>query len=865
MSLKKTNPEAYAKIQEAKKNNSTELNLSYLALAEVPEEIYSLEQLESLNLRNNNLIIIPDELSKLSRLTRVILYENPLEYVPNVQGLYLDFECYLNIRSNIIAENITGTVVWRKESVQELDILAELTSLELLFFDDIMLTEFPESIFKLEKLIRLYIYNNKLSHIPDSFNNLKNLLTIDFSDNNISKLPKSLVNLPKLEQLNLVENPLESPPLEVAEKGIDAIRDYFRQLEEEGTDYSYEAKLLIVGEPDAGKTSLAKKIENPNYVLKSKEKSTKGIEIIKWSFKDQNNNKIDVNIWDFGGQQIYHETHQFFLTENSLYILLVDNRKEDTDFYYWLNTIEMISNNSPILIVQNEKQKRKKDLNEKDLIGQYKTIKEFNSTNLANNEGLDNIIRNIEFYVSKLSHIGKPFPRTWKKVREKLELDKRDYISIEEFNDICVSNGFKNEKDQLQLSAYLHDIGVCLHFQKDKILKRLVILNPTWGTDAVYRVLDDEDIIEKQGRFSIKDLNKLWSEEKYNGKIPELLALMEKFKLCYEIPSSKENYIAPLLLTKSESDYEWDEKDNLEIKYDFEFMPKGIITRFIVEMHKFIKEEIVWKSGVLIEKNNAIAEVIEKWDHRVITVRISGKIKKELMTIIIYVLENIISSYHKLEYSMLIPCTCEECKESEESYFHDYDEIIKLRFKSPVAQCVKSGEMVDILELIGNVVCEEDINISDKNKIGRQTSLQNYISTDKLFLQQTLDGDVEMNKKNINIGDGAHIEGSVVISDSINDSFNVIKKSSMSDDHKKTLEDLLNAITELGKNAPEKNTKDVEQIAEDANTLSTELAKESPRQNRVDMYLEDIKTTAVKIGAAATPIIGLIELIGKFF
>ena len=27
-------------------------------------------------------------------------------------------------------------------------------------------------------------------------------------------------------------------------------------------------------------------------------------------------------VWDFGGQQIYHATHQFFLTKSSLYVLV---------------------------------------------------------------------------------------------------------------------------------------------------------------------------------------------------------------------------------------------------------------------------------------------------------------------------------------------------------------------------------------------------------------------------------------------------------------------------------------------------------------------------------------------------------------
>ena len=34
-------------------------------------------------------------------------------------------------------------------------------------------------------------------------------------------------------------------------------------------------------------------------------------------------------MWDFGGQEIYHATHQFFLTRRSLYVLVDDTRKDD--------------------------------------------------------------------------------------------------------------------------------------------------------------------------------------------------------------------------------------------------------------------------------------------------------------------------------------------------------------------------------------------------------------------------------------------------------------------------------------------------------------------------------------------------------
>jgi small GTP-binding protein len=156
----------------------------------------------------------------------------------------------------------------------------------------------------------------------------------------------------------LRDNPLVSPPLEVAAKGIGAIREYFRQLGQEGIDHLYEAKLLILGEGGAGKTTLAQKILYPSYALKEEE-STQGVDVLKWSFRlegVEGDRQFHVNIWDFGGQEIYHATHQFFLTRRSLYALVADTRKDDTDFYYWLNVAELLSDNSPLLIVKNEKQ-----------------------------------------------------------------------------------------------------------------------------------------------------------------------------------------------------------------------------------------------------------------------------------------------------------------------------------------------------------------------------------------------------------------------------------------------------------------------------------------------------------------------------
>ncbi|MDY7007742.1 MAG: COR domain-containing protein, partial [Cyanobacteriota bacterium] len=282
-----------------------------------------------------------------------------------------------------------------------------------------------------------------------------------------------------------------------------------------------------------------------------------------------------------------------------------------------------------------------------------------------------------QHYISNLPHIGSAIPKTWKKVREILETDSRNYISLTEYLSICEENGFKKRGDKLQLSGYLHDLGVCLHFQDDPLLNKTVILKPEWGTAAVYKALDNSQVYENFGRFTKDDLKNIWHEDKYANMHYELLQLMIKFKLCYKIPGTSQTYIAPQLLTEAQPAYNWDESNNLILRYKYKFMPKGIITQFIVAMHEDIEEQkYVWKSGVVLKKNQARVEVIEDCYEREIKIRISGQQKRDLITILTYELDKIHSSYNnRLKYNKLIPCNCKTCKNTQNPHFYKFEKL----------------------------------------------------------------------------------------------------------------------------------------------------------------------------------------------
>jgi len=620
--------------------------------------------------------------------------------------------------------------------------------------------------------------------------------------NQITNLPEFMTKLSNLKNLDLRGNPLVTPPLEIAEKGIEAIRDYFQQVKQD-SDYLYEAKLLIVGEAGAGKTTLAQKIQNPDYQLQE-EDSTRGIDIIPWYFPYNNQRDFRMNIWDFGGQEIYHATHQFFLTKRSLYTLVVDTRKEDTDFYYWLNIVELLSDNSPLLIIKNEKQDREREINERGLRGQFTNLEKTLATNLKTNRGLDDILTQVKYYITNLPHVGDKLPKTWKQVREVLEQEGRNYISLEEYLQICQVNGIRERKYKLQLSGYLHDLGVCLHFQDDPLLNKTlrlrsgqaVILKPEWGTAAVYKVLDNDKVRNNLGKFTLSDLENIWREKQYENARDELLQLMIKFKLCYKIPNRKETYIAPQLLSENEPDYNWEETNNLILRYTYEFMPKGIITQFIVAMHKHIwQQEYVWKSGVILEKDQTKAEVIEYYGKREIKIRVVGKHKRDLLIAVTHELDKIHDSYQRLKYNKLIPCNCQECKLSQEPHFYRFEILHNFEAKGEnEIQCQQSCKMVNVRSLIQNALDEKQLENYNKKKF----ELEKRGNIVKVYMEPNKEMNIDK------IGRDFKPIGAPILADNANISGTVAETIHQSPNtESKDIEELLNRLKEAINSSPD--------------------------------------------------------------
>jgi internalin A len=546
---------------------------------------------------------------------------------------------------------------------------------------------------------------------------MRSLHYLDLSSNQLREFTPPAEAVAQLEHLWLYDNKdLATPPPEIVSQGRYAIAGYFRELALQGSEKLYEAKLVLVGDGPAGKTTLRRKLLDADAPLPTADESTKGVEIDidQYNFTGREGKPFRVNVWDFAGQEKYQAIHQFFYTHRALYVLVENAREQKTDFDFWFQTIALCSDQSPVVVVHNEFGDQNRGVfHVEEYQGRYGSwIKANVRVNLATKRDLSKLKAEIEHQLQDLPHVGEQLPKQWAEIRRALRRlsAEKPYITLERYLEICADHGLPEEERALALSRYLHILGAMLHYADNKLLKKFVILQNEWATDAAYKILEDEDIVFKtRGRFTGKDLERIWQRPDYARMCDELLELMKKFKLCYQV-RNEDLYIAPQLLPdRSPEDHQWTPANDLRLHLQYAFMPKGLLTRFIVMRHTDIAggQMMVWKNGVVLEWNGTRAEVTEHYrvNDGVIQIRVQGGDPKGFLSIINKTWDEIHDDFKGIHVERRVPCNCLECtQEPGRNVFFPLSRLEEMRRHGASIQCEKPPyRMVNVAQLIENV------------------------------------------------------------------------------------------------------------------------------------------------------------------
>ncbi|MHC4867621.1 MAG: COR domain-containing protein, partial [Planctomycetota bacterium] len=676
-------------IEQAARAGRTELNLRDKNLTSVPAEIGQLKDLTRLNLSNNNLTSVPAEIGQLKNLTELDLLDNNLTSLP-----------------------------------REIGQLKELTGL---YLGANNLSSLPAEIGQLKELTGLYLGGNDLTVLPAEIGQLKNLRRLHLYDNNLTSLPAEIGQLEKLRVLHLHgSDGLGIPPEvlgpdcyeeEEPARAADIIEYYFRQRREARRELR-EAKVLLVGQGGVGKTSLVKRLIDNKY--NPAELKTEGIDIRGWEVagrrrKSEKTPRIKLNVWDFGGQEIMHATHQFFLTKRSLYILVLDARKgkNESNIGYWLKIIQSYGGESPVLVVTNKCDGGHLDLNENRLTKDYApNIKGFFNVSCQEGDGIKELKAAIKRHINGLEHVYDKVPESYFNVKQELErrTGSEDFIDIKDYRKLCRRHKVRKEQEQNLLLRFLHDLGNVLNFGDPKDpyhLRDMNILNPEWVTEGVYRIINNNELMRKGGVLEWGMIGKILNDPKgYPEERHEFIVdMMRKFELCFDFPEGYgRRVLVPELLGENEPELGWDYDDSLNFEYHYTVLPSGLICRFIVRMHhNLTKKRTYWRSGVVldIDGNKALVRADVDKGRMFISVKGAFEGRRRALAVIRNSFEGIHATIPRLDVKAKVPLPNEE---GVEGVVVDYAHLVKLE-ETGIAEFLPEGaeKMYKVKELLEGV------------------------------------------------------------------------------------------------------------------------------------------------------------------
>ncbi|MFE9658855.1 COR domain-containing protein [Streptomyces sp. NPDC005955] len=646
-------------------------------LTALPESIGDLGRLQELDVAFNQLERLPDSLSRLTSLASLKATGNTLETLPpDLDGLTSLRSLRLGRnRLSALPEDIgrLGHLVFLSVHANRLTGLPHsfrhLTDLHSLLIWDNPLCSVPPQIAELTTLTNLDLTHCGLTEVPGWLGHLPQLINLILDQNRLTELPVSLGHLRRSARLGLAGNPLTTPPPEIVAAGTPAVLSFLRDLDADAVR-QWSSKVVVVGEGRVGKTSLLKALRGEDH--DPHEDSTHGLTVGRLALPHPSPPDPDRPVtmrlatWDFGGQEIYHATHQFFLTDRSLFLLLwaAQIGWEASKLHYWLDMIKARAPHAPVLLVATHLGPRPPDLPLSALRETYPgLIIGSMSADSASGQGVDEVRERVRQEVARLPLMGATWPRTWLRAADAVRAHPEKHISPEQLNDLLAGAGVRDASHQDSLAAALHSLGDLLSYPDDEELCDLVVLRPQWLTGYISRVLDSEEVLREGGLFRHAYGHTLWQDVDRSLR-RHFVRMMENFDLSYRTVDKTASLVVELLPWEPpEYTAEWDRygggpgQRELRLRYRLHTVPPGIPTWFIAREHRF-STPVRWRSGALLKHADGEHAALITVDRHAKSaeLRVRGPYPQDFFAVLKDGFEQTLLRYPGLDITRLVPC-----------------------------------------------------------------------------------------------------------------------------------------------------------------------------------------------------------------
>jgi internalin A len=403
-----------------------------------------------------------------------------------------------------------------------------------------------------------------------------------------------------------------------------------------------DVKLMVLGNGRVGKTQICNRLRGRDFEADAD--STHGIIVAASELPMEDGDPARLNIWDFGGQDIYHGTHALFLRANALFLLVwapeseaeaehVHNgmRFRNRPLPYWLDCVRHLGGRSaPVLIVQTRCDRPEDEWVQPPvdaaLLQQmgFRAVLHYSALKNRKRKSLDDELGEAVRWLRSregIATIGAGRHRVKLRLEALREEDagvppaERRYRTIAQsrFREICAEEGGVSSPEHLL--DYLHNAGIM--FYRKGLFEDRIVLDQAWALDAIYAVFNRDHCVEPLrqlgGHFTRKLLGALvW--QTYGEAEQELfLSMMCACGICFvhkrgDVQRSIEaDYIAPDLLpdrdaVAAEIDARWhDDLPGSETDYDFPLLHPGFMRGIIADIGGGAGTSAVyWQGGVCV-------------------------------------------------------------------------------------------------------------------------------------------------------------------------------------------------------------------------------------------------------------------------
>jgi hypothetical protein len=667
--------EARKCVAEAAASGDPELDLSYLDLTTLPEELFDLVGLETLLLGGNELRELPEAIGRLTSLTELHVFSNRLRSLPDAIG-----ELAALTRLDLEDNELTALpeAIGRLTSLMDLDVsdnpltalpssIGRLTRLTSLSAACCELTTLPEEIGRLTSLGRLTLGANSLASLPETISGLTTLTRLDLAGNRLTGLPEGigrltaltalwlggnrLIRLPEslsrfhgLEHLDLRGNPsLFSPPPEVADQGQAETLKFLRMCDGDPV-YRWQSRILVVGDASAGKTSLIRRLRRKGF--RPEERQTHGLRVSGLTVRHPRRPAVDMklDLWDLGGRPEHRAANLSHLSDESLILLVWDLRAgfSDGGVAAWLETISARAPEAPILVVATRGEDNPLAEPPRDLVARYPRIVGTRVVDAQSGRGIRLLREDLARHAADLPLMGVRWPRAWAAAAGRV-LDLPGPTATPAEIQAAIDKADRYEKPPY--SVIIRTLLARGEISRVGCLPESSAGFAVWPGrlhERFAEVVDSPAIRAAGGVLSRAELGRLWRGRPEGGRslLPRMLRTMEAFELAYRIGDPRDSADVAVVVDAlpesrpAEVDRRWRElaerPGTREVGdvYRLASREVDVVRRFIARQHH-VTTGLQWREGALLHDRDPDMPswaLIERDDleHPSVTVRVVG-------------------------------------------------------------------------------------------------------------------------------------------------------------------------------------------------------------------------------------------------